>query len=121
MLVPLTRSYSVRDLARDLALPVVVAAPPGLGTINHTLLTLEAVRSAALEARGVVLTPWPVDPGAVEAFQSRTRSPNWARSRWPRWIGSTVPSPARWPAAGAALPLAALAGCARGLKASGRR
>ena len=42
LLVPLTPDYLVRDLARDLGLPLVIAARPGLGTINHTLLTLEA-------------------------------------------------------------------------------
>jgi dethiobiotin synthetase len=66
-LVPLTLGYLVRDFARDLRLPVAIAAPPGLGTINHTLLTLEAVRSVGLEPVAVVLTPWPADPSAVES------------------------------------------------------
>jgi dethiobiotin synthetase len=65
-LVPLTLGYLVRDFARDLALPVVIAAPPGLGTINHTLLTVEAVRSVGLEVLAVVLTPWPERPDEVE-------------------------------------------------------
>ncbi len=65
-LVPLTLGYLVRDFARDLGLPVVIAAGPGLGTINHTLLTIEAVRAAGLEPEMVVLTPWPEDPTAVE-------------------------------------------------------
>jgi dethiobiotin synthetase len=39
----------------------VIAARPGLGTINHTLLTLEAARSAGLDVRGVVMTPWSDD------------------------------------------------------------
>jgi dethiobiotin synthetase len=65
-LVPLTLGYLVRDFARDLGLPVVIAAPPGLGTINHTLLTVEAVRSVGLEVAAVVLTPWPGDPGRIE-------------------------------------------------------
>lgn len=65
-LVPLTRRWLVRDLARELALPVVIAAPPGLGTINHTLLTIESVRSAGLEPAAVVITPWPRSPGAIE-------------------------------------------------------
>jgi dethiobiotin synthetase len=43
-----------------------VAARPGLGTINHTLLTLEAARGAGLDVRGVVLTPWPAEPGIIE-------------------------------------------------------
>ena len=66
LLVPLTLSYLVRDLARDLGLPIVIAAAPGLGTINHTLLTVEAVRAAGLEVAAVVLTPWPDRPGSIE-------------------------------------------------------
>ena len=65
-LVPLTLGYLVRDFARDLGLPVVIAASPGLGTINHTLLTVEAVRAVGLEVAAVVLTPWPDEPGDVE-------------------------------------------------------
>jgi len=67
LLVPLTLGYLVRDLARDLGLPVVVAAPPGLGTINHTLLTVESARAVGLDVAAVVLTPWPADPGVVES------------------------------------------------------
>lgn len=66
LLVPLTRDYLVRDFAADLGLPLVVAASPGLGTINHTLLTLEAARAAGLRVAGVVLTPWPEAPSAME-------------------------------------------------------
>jgi dethiobiotin synthetase len=70
--VPLNESESVRDLAAELRLGLVVAARPGLGTINHTLLTLEAARSAGLRVAGVVLTPWPDDPGAVERSNRET-------------------------------------------------
>lgn len=62
LLVPLTRAYSVRDLAVALGLPVVIAARPGLGTINHTLLTVESARAAGLDVRAVVLGPWPGAP-----------------------------------------------------------
>jgi dethiobiotin synthetase len=65
-LVPLTLGYLVRDLARELALPVIVAAKPGLGTINHTLLTVEAVRAVGLALEAVVLTPWPEEPREME-------------------------------------------------------
>ena len=71
LLVPLTPDYLVRDLARDLALPVAIAASPGLGTINHTLLTIEAVRAAGLEVGAVVLTPWPAGAIAAGALQPR--------------------------------------------------
>jgi dethiobiotin synthetase len=66
LLVPLTLDYLVRDFARELGLPVVIAASPSLGTINHTLLTLEAARAAGLSPNVVVLTPWPADPSVVE-------------------------------------------------------
>lgn len=71
-LVPLTPDYLVRDLARELALPVVVVASPGLGTINHTLLTLEAVRAAGLTVGAVVLNPWPEKPSAMEQSNRET-------------------------------------------------
>jgi dethiobiotin synthetase len=72
LLVPITLDYSVRDLARALGLPVVVAARPGLGTISHTLLTVEAARAAGLDVRGIVLTPWPQDPGEIERSNRET-------------------------------------------------
>ena len=62
LMVPLAAGYLVRDLAADLALPLVIAARPGLGTISHTLMTLECARSAGLAVRAVVLTPWPARP-----------------------------------------------------------
>jgi dethiobiotin synthetase len=66
LLVPLTLGYLVRDFARDLGLPIVIAANPGLGTINHTLLTIEGARAVGLEVVLVALTPWPGDPSAVQ-------------------------------------------------------
>lgn len=71
-LVPLAGAYLVRDLARALALPVVIVASPGLGTINHTLLTLAAVRAAGLQASAVVLTPWPEEPSPMEESNRET-------------------------------------------------
>jgi dethiobiotin synthetase len=71
-LVPLTTGYLVRDLAIDLGLPVVIAARTGLGTINHTLLTVEAVSGAGLHLASVVLTPWPAEPEPIEASNRAT-------------------------------------------------
>ena len=72
MMVPLAPGYLVRDLARELALPLVVAAAPGLGTINHTLLTLEGARAAGLEVASVVLTPWPQEPDPIQSSNRQT-------------------------------------------------
>lgn len=65
LLVPLTVSYSICDLAGDLGLPVLIAARPGLGSINHTLLTLRVARGAGLDVRAVVFTPWAERPDAI--------------------------------------------------------
>jgi dethiobiotin synthetase len=72
LMVPITTGYLVRDLAVDLGLPVVVAARPGLGTINHTLLTVEAARAAGLRVAGIVMTPWPTEPSAMERSNRAT-------------------------------------------------
>ncbi len=68
----LASAYLVRDLAVDLGLPLVIAAAPGLGTINHTLLTIEAARTAGLTVAAVVLTPWPERPSAIESSNRET-------------------------------------------------
>ena len=72
LMVPITPGYLVRDLAIDLELPLVVAARTGLGTINHTLLTVEAARAAGLRVAGVVMTPWPEDPTEMERSNRAT-------------------------------------------------
>ncbi len=74
LLVPLAEDYLLRDLARDLGLPLLLAVRPGLGTINHTLLTLEGARAAALDVRAVVITPWPQAPGEIERSNRETIS-----------------------------------------------
>jgi dethiobiotin synthetase len=72
LLTPLAADYSVCDLAVALALPVLIAARPGLGTINHTLLTLDHARSAGLDVHAVVLTPWPRRPSVLERSNDET-------------------------------------------------
>jgi dethiobiotin synthetase len=74
LLVPLANDFTVRDLAVALGLPVVIAAGPGLGTINHTLLSIESARAAGLDVRAVVLTPWPEAPGELERSNRETIS-----------------------------------------------
>jgi dethiobiotin synthetase len=72
LLVPLSRGYLMRDLAAALNLPVLIAARPGLGTISHTLMTLECARAGGLDVRAVVLTPWPDAPGELERCNRET-------------------------------------------------
>lgn len=98
-LVPLTLDYLVRDLARDLALPVLIASSPALGTINHTLLTIEAVRGAGLEVEAVVLTPWPEEPGTLER-SNRESIERLGRVRIDVLREIDLAEPASWPAPG---------------------
>jgi len=72
LLVPITGRYSVRDLAVDLDLPLIVVARTGLGTISHTLLTVEAARAAGLTVAGIVMTPWAADPEPIEESNRAT-------------------------------------------------
>ena len=73
VLVPLENRTTMRDLMIAIDFPVVVAARPGLGTLNHTLLSIEALATANLEIAGIVLvgteeTGW----GAIEANNKKT-------------------------------------------------
>jgi dethiobiotin synthetase len=67
LLVSLTDAVHMADLALDLALPLVIVARPGLGTINHTALTVEAARRRGLEVLGVIISGYPPEPGLAAA------------------------------------------------------
>jgi dethiobiotin synthetase len=55
VLVPINDSQTMLDVMKHLAMPVVIASRSALGTINHTLLTVKALRDAGIEIRGVVM------------------------------------------------------------------
>ena len=57
---------TLADLAVMCAAPVLVVVAPGLGTLNHTALTLEALAARRLELAGVAIGSWPADPGLAE-------------------------------------------------------
>ena len=61
LLVPLDERHTVLDLIRWLGFPAVIVARPGLGTINHTLLTASVLRNANLPVAGVVINRYPPD------------------------------------------------------------
>ncbi len=58
-LVPINRTQLMTDLMRHLGFPVLLVSRTSLGTINHTLLSLAALRAARLEIRGVILVGKP--------------------------------------------------------------
>jgi dethiobiotin synthase len=67
LLVPLWGDVTMADLAARLDADVVIATRPGLGTLNHTALTLEAARARGLPIAGLVVCGWPAEPGVTEA------------------------------------------------------
>ncbi len=60
-LVPLTKEKMISDFAKELALPVIVVARAGLGTINQTLLTVESIFRQGLPIHEIVLNAFPED------------------------------------------------------------
>ena len=55
ILVPIRRDYFVIDLIRDLELPLIVVATPFLGTINHTLLTVNHAIDRGVAVAGIII------------------------------------------------------------------
>jgi dethiobiotin synthetase len=66
LMVPLSGGLLVADLARELGLPLLVVARPGLGTINHTVLTCFAAQQMGLQVAGVIVNGMPEHPGLAE-------------------------------------------------------
>jgi dethiobiotin synthetase len=58
-LVPINRTQLMTDLMRHLGFPVLLVSRTSLGTINHTLLSVAALRAARLDIRGVILAGQP--------------------------------------------------------------
>ena len=69
--VPLAPDYDVQAWARDLALPVVVVARNALGTINHTLLTVDSIRDAGVTCAGIILNSGPEENPSPDFDLSR--------------------------------------------------
>lgn len=59
--VPVAKHFEMIDLIRMLQIPVVVVASAGLGTINHTLLTVDSLLAQRLEVKGVVISGYRPD------------------------------------------------------------
>lgn len=59
---------TLRELAADLRAGVLIVCAAGLGTLNHTALTLEALAARSIPCAGLVIGSWPRDPGPAEEF-----------------------------------------------------
>lgn len=72
VLVPMDERHTVLDMAGWLGLPTIIVARAALGTINHTLLTLQSLRGAGVKVAGVVINRYPTDtPAAAEETNPR--------------------------------------------------
>jgi dethiobiotin synthetase len=79
LLCPLTEDKTIADLAGVLGYPLLVVARTGLGTINHTLLTVEAARQRGIQVAGVILNdtePLETTPGRAENAAEISRRAN---------------------------------------------
>ncbi len=74
VMVPLNESALMIDLIERLGLPVLIVARSGLGTINHTLMTLEMLRRRPVTLLGVILNG-PPNPANREAIIQYGRVP----------------------------------------------
>ena len=72
LLCPLTDDQSLADLAARFQFPLLIVARTGLGTINHTLLTIEVARSRGLRIAGVVLNE--AEPAAADDPSTATNA-----------------------------------------------
>jgi dethiobiotin synthetase len=84
LLVPVGPDWTMADLARSLGLPVLIVARAGLGTVNHTLLTVSEARRNGLDVHGVVLNGRADDstPTNQELIESFGEVPVLARIPW---------------------------------------
>jgi dethiobiotin synthetase len=74
LMVPLAGGYLVADLAREIGFPLLVVAGAGLGTLNHTLLTLFTARAMDLPLAGFLINSMPAAPGVAEKTAPHTLS-----------------------------------------------
>jgi dethiobiotin synthetase len=72
LMVPITQRYNVADLALQMNLPLIIVSRVKVGTLNHTLLTLNAARQHGLKIAGVILNP--VHEGALDTIEEEQGS-----------------------------------------------
>ena len=69
LLVQLRRRARSPTWPQLLDAPLIVVARAGLGTLNHTALTVEAIERRGLECLGIVIGSWPADPDLASLLQ----------------------------------------------------
>jgi len=79
VMTPIDERHTFLDIAAGLGLPAVVVARAGLGTINHTLLTLWALRSRGVSTAGVVINRYPADTPPLAEETNPRAIEKWGR------------------------------------------
>jgi dethiobiotin synthetase len=72
LLVPITKNYYMSDFAKDMGLPLIIVSRPGLGTLNHTLLTIEHAKRKGLQILGIIINNYPSNPDLAESLNIKT-------------------------------------------------
>jgi len=81
VMTPMDPKHTFLDVADWLKLPAIVVARPGLGTINHTLLTCMALRSRGVRVAGVVINRYPPDTAPVAEETNPRAIEKWGKTR----------------------------------------
>jgi dethiobiotin synthase len=66
LMVPIVNDYTMLSLIKDMDIPVILVIGCGLGTINHSLLSIEAMRRQDIEITGIIANLMPESPGDIE-------------------------------------------------------
>lgn len=72
LLVPLTEEFLMVDLISEMNIPAILVTAPELGTVNHTLLSIEAMKKRNLNIAGIIINKMPLHPGVVEKDNVKT-------------------------------------------------
>lgn len=70
-LVPVERNYHISDMAVEFGLPVIIVVANRLGCINHTLLTIRAIRADGLKCAGIILNHTTAESGDPAVITNR--------------------------------------------------
>jgi dethiobiotin synthase len=70
--VPITDNYMMTDLIKELGAEVILTATAGLGTINHTLLSVEVMKTRDIALAGIIINRMPQTPGIIEKDNVKT-------------------------------------------------
>ena len=80
LMTPLDARHTVRDMIGWLGLPVIIVARPGLGTINHTLLTINALREIGANVAGVVINRYPAESASIAEESNPRAIEKWGKT-----------------------------------------